>query len=89
MGHAMGLSIKDPETERLVRTLAKRRKTGVTETIRNAVIAELASTPAVDDEEDAWWAAIRAIEARSRALPVLDPRSPDEIGGYDENGAPA
>ena len=25
---------------------------------------------------------------RWRALPVLDPRTPDEILGYDENGLP-
>lgn len=31
---------------------------------------------------------IREILDRVDAMPVLDPRSPDEILGYDENGLP-
>ncbi|MFM9977840.1 MAG: type II toxin-antitoxin system VapB family antitoxin [Sphingomonadaceae bacterium] len=84
----MGLSIKDPETERLVRALAAQRKTGVTLTIKNAVLVEL-STPHHGREDDEWWRALKDIQDRSRALPVLDARSPDEILGYDANGAPA
>jgi antitoxin VapB len=31
---------------------------------------------------------LRAIRKRSAGLPVLDPRSPDEILGYDDRGLP-
>jgi antitoxin VapB len=31
---------------------------------------------------------IRAIAQRCAALPVLDPRSPEEILGYDSHGLP-
>ena len=34
------------------------------------------------------WKKIDAICAEVAALPVLDPRSPDEIIGYDEFGIP-
>ena len=34
-------------------------------------------------------AAIREIQAQVAALPVLDPRAPDEIIGYGGNGLPA
>jgi hypothetical protein len=33
--------------------------------------------------------ASRQIAQRAAALPVLDPRSPDEILGYDEHGLPS
>ncbi|MFH1555732.1 MAG: type II toxin-antitoxin system VapB family antitoxin, partial [Pseudomonadota bacterium] len=32
---------------------------------------------------------LAAIQRRWNALPVLDPRSSDEIIGYDENGLPS
>jgi len=35
------------------------------------------------------FAAIMDISRRCAALPDLDPRSADEIVGYDENGCPA
>jgi antitoxin VapB len=31
---------------------------------------------------------LRAIRERCAALPVLDPRTPEEIIGYDERGLP-
>jgi antitoxin VapB len=83
----MGLSIKDPETERLVRALAAQRGTGVTGAVRLAVEKELGASRS--DGDDEWWSAIQAIQARSCALPVLDERDADDIVGYDDNGAPA
>ena len=47
----MGLSIKNEETERLVRELAKRRGIGVTTAIRLAVSNELANSPPKKDPE--------------------------------------
>ena len=41
MGSSMGLSIRDAATERLVRTLAKRKGVGLTEAVRLAVGTEL------------------------------------------------
>jgi len=85
----MALSIKDSETEKLVRTLAERRGTGVTGAIRLAVANELArDDEARAAEKERRLRAIREIQRRFAALPVTDDRSPDEIIGYDENGLP-
>jgi hypothetical protein len=32
--------------------------------------------------------AVRRVQERLTALPVLDPRDPDELLGYDEHGVP-
>lgn len=85
----MGLSIKNDEAERLVRELARRKGVGVTSAIKLAARNELARelrTPTPD-----WgkrWSDIEQIQARSRALPVLDQRSDDEILGYGNDGLP-
>ena len=83
----MSFSIKNSEADRLVRQL-----TGLTgETLTGAVVAALRerlervrarkSGRSLADELD-------EIAIRCAALPVLDPRSPEEILGYDEHGLP-
>ena len=83
----MALSIKNPEADRLVRQIA-----GLTgETLTAAVVTALRqrlervqaqnSGRSLADELD-------EIAIRCAALPVLDPRSPQEILGYDEHGLP-
>jgi antitoxin VapB len=85
----MGLSIKNEETERLVRELARRKGVGVTTAIRLAVNNELAKEAAgTDPDWDQRWLEIRRIQQRSQALPVLDARSDDEIVGYGDDGLP-
>lgn len=84
----MALSIKDPETERLARTLAER--TG--ETITNATKRALEDRLRRVDPNAATKAALiedmEAIRRRVAILPVLDSRSADDILEYDENGLP-
>ena len=83
----MALSIKHPEADHLARELAARTGESLTEAVLNALRERLdrqkgrAPGPRLRDE-------IRAIGKRCAALPVLDPRSPDEILGYDEHGLP-
>lgn len=84
----MALSIKNPETERLARQLA--RTTGesltqaVTEALRDRLVRETGHKGDLDQlRED-----IRRIQEEVARLPVLDDRTPDEIIGYDENGLP-
>jgi hypothetical protein len=86
----MGLSIKDPETERLVRLLAERRRTGVTGAIRLAVSDLLAR----DEEEqaaekDRKLQAIRDIQRRY-AEGGGNGMTAEEVDAwmYDENGLP-
>ena len=83
----MALSIKDPEADRLARAIAK--ATG--ETLTAAVVQSLRERLArvrrarpkrrLADELD-------EIALHCAALPIDDPRSADEIVGYDENGLP-
>jgi antitoxin VapB len=85
----MGLSIKNDETERLVRELARRKGVGVTTAIRMAVSNELANTPPPKKDPEKILAAVREIQERVRKLGP--PRMTDaEIDAwmYDENGLP-
>lgn len=84
----MALSIKDPEADRLARELAARTGETLTEAIVVALRERLARETGrsrglqLGDE-------LAAIRRRCAALPVLDPRSEDDILGYDKNGLPA
>jgi antitoxin VapB len=81
------LSIKNPEADRLARELAEATGETITETVVRALRERLRrvrgrSRPVALREE------LRAIRERCAALPVLDPRTPEEIIGYDERGLP-
>ena len=83
----MAVSIKNEETERLARELAKRTGVSITEAITTALREQLA-------REEGKRSALRVrdellvIGRRCAALPDLDTRSPEEILGYDEIGLP-
>lgn len=85
----MALSIKDDETDALVRKLAHQRKLSYTGAIRLAVSNELARTEdAQEAERERKLASVREIQRRWRALP--DRMTLEEIDEmmYDENGLP-
>ncbi len=84
----MGLSIKNDETERLVRELARRKGVGVTTAIRLAVSNELEKTPSPKRDPERIDAAIRAIQERVKKLPVINPDVNADDWMYDENGLP-
>jgi antitoxin VapB len=83
----VAISIKNEETERLARELAKRTGASITEAITRALREQLIreearrDAPRVRDE-------LLAIGRRCAALPDLDTRSPEDILGYDEFGLP-
>lgn len=83
----MALSIKDPETEKLARTLAERTGETITVATRRAIEERLKRTGS-QARKAALLEDMEAMQRRLNALPVLDHRSPDEIIGYDENGVP-
>jgi antitoxin VapB len=83
IGRKMALNIKSRETERVVRELAKRTGLPITEAVRRAVVEKL---QAIDVDKEARKRALREIIERGRRLPNLDPRTDDEILGYDERG---
>ncbi len=84
----MALNIKDEETDRLARQLASLTGETMTAAVRTAVKERLAKVGAhrsgrsLADE-------IEEIALRVSELPVSDPRSPEEILGYDDAGLPS
>jgi antitoxin VapB len=83
----MALSIKDPETDRLARALAAATGESLTEAIRRALEERLARE--TQRSRRGFDAEIRRIQERVARLPVIDPRSAEEILGYDEHGLPS
>jgi antitoxin VapB len=84
----MPISIKAPEADRLARELAA--VTG--ETITDAVIVAMRERLVREERKRrgnrSLAAELMAIGRHCASLPVVDPRSSDEILGYDEIGLP-
>jgi len=82
----MTLNIKDPETDRLARQLARRTGESITETVRTALEQrmkrELARSPVSLKDE------LMRISRRAAQLPRKSNRTPEEIIGYDDHGLP-
>jgi antitoxin VapB len=83
----MALSIKDPETDRLARALADATGESITEAIRRAIEERLERERGRAARQN-MNVGVRRIQERLARLPVVDPRSPDDILGYDEHGLP-
>jgi antitoxin VapB len=84
----MALNIKNPETEKLARELARRRKQGITEAVTDALRKEVERErrkPARGDTEERLRR-IDAIVKRFNRRPAQDRRAPDEIIGYNDRG---
>jgi antitoxin VapB len=81
----MPLNIKDPETDRLVRELADLTGKSITDTVRTVVEKELRLER--KQKGRATLEELMALVDELNQLPVLDPRSPDEML-YDEDGLP-
>lgn len=85
----MAINLKSPETERLIRRLADVTGESITEAVLEAVRQRLEREEAVRRQDiDRSWARIEQLQRRVREQPLLDPRSPDEIIGYNESGVP-
>ena len=81
----MALNIKDENTHELARELARRRGTTLTQAVTEALSEALdRSAPAAQPK----FERLEEISRRAAALPVLDPRSAEEILGYDDQGLP-
>lgn len=84
----MALSIKNSETERLARELARVTGESLTEAVTEALRDRLVRETGRDPDTERWLEGIREIRREVAQLPVYDDRPPDEIIGYDENGLP-
>lgn len=84
----MALSIKDDETDALVRKLAKARNLSFTAAIRLAVSNELAKEPPRPQKNrEQVRAAVRELQKQWAEFPPID-RTEIDDWLYDENGAP-
>ena len=83
----MALNIRNSETEQLAAELARRTGETKTEAVTKALRERLVrlrrgrGKRRLADE-------LNEIAMRFASLPVLDPRTPDEILGYDDGGLP-
>jgi len=83
----MGISIKNEQTERLARELARETGESLTTAIKRALQERLERVEGRRSPADKL-ALARAALRRVDALPVLDERTAAEILGYDEHGLP-
>jgi antitoxin VapB len=84
----MALNIKNAETEKLVRELARRRGQGITEVLTDVLRREVERErrkPQRKDKDD-FHRRIDEIVRRHSSRPLLDDRPADEIIGYNEQG---
>ncbi len=83
----MPLSIKNPQAEDLARELAARTGESITEAVTKAVRDRLKGLRNVGGSERERQRVERLLRDFD-ALPETDPRSLEEILGYDEAGLP-
>ena len=85
----MGVFIKKPEAEAKIRELAERTGESITDAIERAVDERLQRLgPKENKKGRIDRKKLAELLAYFDSLPVDDPRSPDEIIGYDEHGLP-
>lgn len=83
----------DSETERLAQQVAKAKGKPVSVIVRDAIEASAREAGLLIAQPSRLSAAekrqrLLEISERSAARPILDPRTPEEIVGYDERGLP-
>lgn len=83
----MSLNIKNEEAERLARLVAREADETVTEAVAQALRERLARLRARRSADLQLDGVLELARLCSR-LPDLDHRSPEQILGYDEHGAP-
>jgi len=82
------LNIKDPEVYQLARQVADLTGETLTDAVRHSLLERLEREQRARPHAQ-WIEKLREISDRCAARPVLDPRSDDELVGYDEFGVPA
>ncbi len=83
----MALSIKSIETEQLAREISAKTGESITGAIQKALEERLERLKN-NRRSQALASLLDDILQRVDKMPDLDPRTPDEIIGYDEDGLP-
>lgn len=84
----MALSLKDPETDRLARAVARLTGESLTATVKVALTERLERERLKRGTRRGIGDRLRRLGKSCAALPDVDPRSPDAIVNYDEFGVP-
>lgn len=88
----MTTDLIDPDTESLAREIARATAKPVQTIVREAIAAKAEAAGIVRKRRkftpEELVARMTALSDHCASLPVLDPRTPDEIIGYDEFGVP-
>jgi antitoxin VapB len=84
----MALSIKDPETERLARHLARLTGESITAATRRAIEERLRRVCSRSRKAH-LLEELAEIRRRWSATPVINGRTAEHILGYDEHGLPS
>ncbi len=82
----MALSLKDAETDRLAREVAKLTGESLTEAVRKALAERLERERRKRGGTKGLAERLDELAKECAALPNYDTRSPDEIIGYDDKG---
>ena len=82
----MALSLKDQETDRLAREVAALTGETLTDAVRTALAERLQRERLRRGQPARLADRLLEIGAHCAALPDVDPRSADQIVGYDETG---
>lgn len=85
----MALSIKSERADRLAREVAKITGESLTEAVTNALRERLERERRRRGRPTTIAERLDHLARECAALPDVDPRSPDEIIGYDQYGVPA
>ena len=83
------MNIKSAEAEALARKVATLTGESLTAAILTSLRQRLAQLNTTQADQKYLADELDAIALRAASLPLMDPRTPDEILGYDENGIPA
>ena len=85
----MPLNIKNEHAHELARELAELTNLSLTDAVTQALRESVAHhRRQLTADRERMIADLARIADNSASLPILDPRSPDEILGYDRNGVP-
>jgi antitoxin VapB len=84
----VALNIKNTETEKLARELARRRKQSITQAVTEVLRREVERERKRPRREDTAerLRRIEGIVQEVKTLPILDDRTADEVLGYDDQG---
>jgi len=83
----MSSKIRSPKVDALARELAKATGEDVDTAVERALEERLSRMPRALSRDRR--AAVDALFERLARMPVLDPRSPEEIVGFDRHGIPS